>query len=150
MGNNPARAFPLKTLSISGSALVTSVHGRKGEMSPGLEPLCPFKKSCHLGHLCSLRHTTAHKYCQILFDSRSLCETGLSLPPQSKQTSLDIAAVCRLRSSSFFIFIFFLLGDFPLQVQSRPNLGWKGSQMQGGESLQATGGSTLPSSLQPL
>lgn len=161
MGKDPARAFPSQTLSIRGSALVTSAHGRKGEMFPGLEPLCPFKKSCHLGHLCSLRHTTAHRYCQILFDSRSLRETGLSLPPKVNRPLWILQLFVETQVFLPFFFFSFLLGDFPLQVQSHPNLGWKGSQMQGGASceihtvssltsLQAPGGTTLPSSVRPL
>lgn len=37
MGNTPAKAFPLKTPSMTGPAVATSVHGGEGELSPGEE-----------------------------------------------------------------------------------------------------------------
>lgn len=77
------------------------------------EPLCPFKKNLYLGHLYSLGRVTAHKYCQIPFDSRSLCETGLSPPPsKSKQTSPERCQLFAETGSSFFLSLS-LGGPFP-------------------------------------
>lgn len=36
-GNSPAKAFPLETLSMTGPALATSVHGGGEELCPGEE-----------------------------------------------------------------------------------------------------------------
>lgn len=49
-----------------------------------------------MGQLCSLRLPITHKYCQILFNSRPLWETGLSRP------LLDMPAVCRGSETTFF------------------------------------------------
>lgn len=92
-------------------------------------PLCPFKKNPHLRHLCHSSCSSIHKYCQILFDPRSLWETGLSVPPKVNRPLLDVPAVCRDPGPPpFFLFREpFLSGPLPpklrLEGPLRPPLG---------------------------
>lgn len=76
---------------------------------PTFVPLGPFKKNPYLGHLCSLRGTTAPKYYQKL-DSRLFFGNWVVAP----QKLTDLSRTCKQSAGSDFPPFFLFRGAFPL------------------------------------
>lgn len=118
----PSKSLPLRDPDHDWPCQVSLIHGLGRWLSRVrncqlLEPWCPFEKNPHLGHLCSLRCTTAHKYGQILFAARWLWESRFSLPPKVNGLLSDVPAV----AETLVLLPSFFLGGLSARVQSHPS-----------------------------
>lgn len=118
----PSKSLPLRDPDHDWPCQVSLIHGLGRWLSRVrncqlLEPWCPFEKNPHLGHLCSLRCTTAHKYGQILFAARWLWESRFSLPPKVNRLLSDVPAV----AETLVLLPSFFLGGLSARVQSHPS-----------------------------
>lgn len=118
----PSKSLPLRDPDHDWPCQVSLIHGLGRWLSRVrncqlLEPWCPFEKNPHLGHLCSLRCTTAHKYGQILFAARWLWESRFSLPPKVNGLLSDVPAV----AETLVLLPSFFLGGLSPRVQSHPS-----------------------------